>query len=155
MGIAEAGIFLAVLSGTFSKFSQANVDEFGATVAEFEGQHAQQVAEVEAQAFEEDIARIEGEALAIAGGTGLSTNTGSAALALDDIRRAGEIDKALILQRGDIGEWRADIEAGNLRSQAKQRRTAAVFSAGKTLLQSEPGQGALKKFESFLKKRDN
>lgn len=53
---------------------------------------------------------------------------------IDQIRKEGEIDAALIRHGGEVGSWKSESESQLYKSQAHGQKTAGYLNAGATML---------------------
>lgn len=112
---------------------QDKVAKHNAAVSEQNALFADRKAEFEADRHREGIRRVLSSQRAAIGKSGVDVS-GSAALALEETARAGELDALAIRYGGDIESARARSEAQVERAVGESAKTAGAIRGGTTLL---------------------
>lgn len=133
MGAQMAGGILAGAGQVLGAEMEADANEYNAAMAKYEADYAREKAGVEERAYRKILGRTMGTAQMVVGGTGFG-NEGTNTDLLDQIRREGEIDAAMIRHGGDVEYWRLRSEGDFLSSQTKGIRASGHLSAAATML---------------------
>lgn len=139
---------LGATSSIVSAASQKGASEYNAAVAKQEAIYAKKKAKVDERAYRRDLERRVGSAQMVAGSTGFGAGGTNADL-IDQIRKEGEIDAAMVRHGGEVSSWSSNAQAGLYSAQGSSYQTAGIISAGSTLL------GGLAKSGVFKKKSDS
>jgi multidrug efflux pump subunit AcrA (membrane-fusion protein) len=98
---------------------QAKVAENNAKTAEYEAAYAEAAAEQKAMEQRRRTQSFLSRQRAAMGASGLQVDSGTFLdIQLDTVTQ-GKLDEMAILHEGDLGAWRANVQAENYRSQAK------------------------------------
>lgn len=138
------GIETALLVGAGASFagsvmqgnSQANAAEYNAAMLGYEAKSARQKAEIDEKNYRKGLSRQIGSATSVVGGSGFGMD-GTNANYIDEIRREGELDAAMIRHGGEMDAWSKESSATLQRSNADSYRTAGWIngiSNGATML---------------------
>lgn len=128
MGAAIAGGILAGISNAIGAEMQADAMQYNADMSQFEADYIRSKARVDEAEKRREGERNVASGQMVAGATGF-TQGGTNADIIDQIRREGEMDAAMIRHAGEVGAWSKEQESMLAETQVDAIRHAGHFNA--------------------------
>ena len=135
--IAIIGLIGTAISaaGTFmSAQQQSEATDYNADVANQNAQMAEDKAAYDAKMHNQEVRRILATQRALYGKSGVSSESGSPLLVMDDTVKQGAMDALAIRYGGDVAAAQERSKANLYKMQGKNIMTAGAIGAGTTLL---------------------
>lgn len=132
IGLAASAISAG---GSFiSGMQQQDMANYNAAVAEQNAKMATDKATYDAKMHNQEVRRILAAQRSLYGASGVSSESGSPLLVMDDTVKQGAMDALAIRYGGDVDAAKQRSQANLYRMQGKNAMTSSVIGAGSTLL---------------------
>lgn len=138
MGFAVASGVLGGASQLLGAEMEADALEYNERMSKYEAAYAREKAKTDEKQYRVGLDRTLGSAQAIAGGTGFAQDGTNSDL-IDQIRREGEIDAAMIRHGGEVTAWQAESDAELYSKQIPGVRAAGHLAAASTVFSMSSG----------------
>ncbi len=107
--------------------------EYNEDMARYEASYVKSKSRIDEGIYREDLSRRLGTAQAVAGASGFGQEGTNADL-IDQIRKSGEIDAAMIRHGGDVQAWQLESEADQIHTQAEVGETLNKIGMASTFM---------------------
>lgn len=134
VGLGLMGMVLSAAGTLMSASQQSDMANYNAAVAEQNAKMATDKATYDAKMHNQEVRRILAAQRSLYGASGVSSESGSPLLVMDDTIKQGAMDALAIRYGGDVEAAKQRSAANLYRMQGKNAMTSSVIGAGSTLL---------------------